>query len=263
MKNIKLMFHLIKKNFQNAKELKSAFITSIVGMALNNSAFIILWYNFGNIVGSLNGWDAIDIFGLYAFSTGSYGLVCSFFYGIMNIPRYISTANFDKYLLTPKNILLKVSTSEVSTSAIGDLVFGIVCFIIYAILSKFTILQLLISVLLIICTSVVFFSFSLICMSVSFYLMDGDNISQGLFGMFLTVSLYHGGAFTGILRIIFVYVMPALLLGVIPVEILKTMSLSNLLLIIILTIIWFGISILFFYKSLKKYESNNLFGFNG
>ena len=40
MKDIKLAILNIKKNFQNAKELKSAFITSIVGMCINNIAFI-------------------------------------------------------------------------------------------------------------------------------------------------------------------------------------------------------------------------------
>ena len=57
--------------------------------------------------------------------------------------------------------------------------------------------------------------------------MDGDNISQGLYGMFVSASLYHGGAFTGILRLVFVFIIPSLLLGAIPVEIVKSMSLSN------------------------------------
>ena len=107
---------------------------------LNNIAFIVLWYYFGKMVGNINGWEPFDIFGLYGFSATSFGLVCSFFYGVFNIPTYISTGNFDKYLLTPKNTLLKVSTSAISTSAIGDLVFGIICFIIFAVVSKLTFL---------------------------------------------------------------------------------------------------------------------------
>ena len=63
MKNIKFAFLNIKKNFQNAKELKSAFITSIIGMCINNISFIILWYYFGKTVGNLNGWEPFDIFG--------------------------------------------------------------------------------------------------------------------------------------------------------------------------------------------------------
>jgi len=261
MKNIKLALLNIKKNFQNAKELKSAFITSIIGMCINNVAFIVLWYNFGTMIGNINGWEPFDIFGLYGFSATSFGLVCAFFYGVYNIPTYISTGNFDKYLLTPKNTLLKVATSQISTSAIGDLVFGIICFGIFAVVSKLTFLQILVSILMMLVASIIFFAFSLICMSVSFYLMDGENVSQGLYGMFVSASLYHGGAFTGILKAIFVFIIPSLLLGAIPVEVVKSMSLTNILLILLLTIIWLYLSILFFYRSLRKYESNNFFGF--
>ena len=263
MKNIKLALLNIKKNFQNAKELKSAFITSVIGMCLNNVAFIVLWYYFGKMVGNLNGWEPFDIFGLYAFSAGSFGIVCSFFQGIYNIPRYISTGNFDKFLLTPKNTLLKVATSDISTSALGDLLFGVICFVIFAVVSKLSFIQISISLVLMVIACVVFFAFSLICVSISFYLMDGENISQGLYGMFLSVSLYYGGAFTGILKAIFVFVVPSLLVGALPVELVKNLSFSSIVFILLLTIIWLISSIIFFYKSLKKYESNNFFGFGG
>lgn len=263
MRDIKMALLNIKKNFQNAKELKSAFITSIVGMCINNAAFIILWYNFGKMMGTLNGWEPFDILGLYGFSTTSYGLICAFLYGIYNIPTYISTGNFDKYLLTPKNTLVKVATSAISTSAIGDLVFGVICFIVYAFMAKLTWLQIGAFMLLILVASIVFFAFSLICMTVSFYLMDGENVSQGLYGMFLSASLYHGGAFTGVLKAIFVFIIPSLLLGAVPVELIKDLSLIKTSLVILLSIIWLVIAVVFFYKSLKKYESNNFFGFGG
>ena len=263
MRSIKLGLINIKKNFMNAKELKSAFITSIIGMCINNVAFIILWYNFGTMIGDINGWAPFDIFGLYAFSSMSYGFINAFLHGIYNIPSYISTGNFDKYLLTPKNTLLKVATSSISTSALGDLLFGFICFVIFAFVSKLSILQIFISILLIIIASIIYFAFSLICMSISFYLMDGENISTGLYGMFISTSLYHGGAFTGILKAIFIFIIPSLLIGAIPVEIIKDVSLINICFILLLTLIWLILSIVFFYKSLKKYESNNFFGFGG
>lgn len=261
MGSIKLALLNIKKNIKNEKELKSSFIISVVGMMLNNISFLILWYYFGKTVGELNGWKPMDIFGLYGFSCTSYGLVASLFYGLFEIPNYISTGNFDKYLLTPKNILLKVSTSKISTSAFGDLLFGITCFIIFSVYSKISLIQLMLAIFLIIISSIVFYAFSLVCMSISFYLMDGYNVSQGLYGMFVSNSIYHGGAYTGVLRIIFTIVMPSLLLGAIPVEIIKTISLKSIIMIVLLAICWFAISIMFFYKSLKKYESNNLYGF--
>ena len=261
MESIKLALLNIKMNLKNEKELKSSFIISIIGMSLNNISFLILWYYFGKTIGNLNGWTPMDIFGLYGFTTTSFGIVASIFSGLFDIPTYISTGNFDKYLLTPKNILLKVSTSKISTSAFGDLLFGIICFIVFAVSSKLTVIQLILSLLLIIMSSIIFYSFSLICMSISFYLMDGHNVSQGLYGMFLSNSTYHGGAFTGLLRVVFIFIIPSLLLGAIPVEIVKTLSITNLVMIILLTIFWFILSIMFFYKSLRKYESNSLFGF--
>ena len=261
MKNIKLAFLNIKKNIKNEKELKTSFIITVIGMAINNISFLILWYYFGKTVGEINGWKAIDIFGLYGFGTTAYGLVISIFAGITDLPIYIATGNLDKYLLTPKNILMKVSTSKLHTSAFGDFIFGVSCFIIYAIWSKLTIIQILVSIYLIIIAGIIVYSFTLISMTISFYLMDGDNVSHGLFGLFLSNTLYHGGAFTGVLRFIFIFIVPSLLAGAIQVEIIKSLNILSLLMITITSLLWFIFAVWFFYKSLKRYESNSLFGF--
>ena len=261
MRNLKLAFLNIHMNIKNAKELKSSFIISIVGMMINNISFLILWYYFGKTVGTINGWEPNDIFGLYAFSAASFGVVEAFFGGINVLPRYIAGGTFDKYLTTPKSILMKVSTSKVTVSAIGDLVYGIICFIVFAVISKLSIIQILISIYLLIVSSIIFYAFTLICSSVSFYLMEGENVSQGLYGMFVSNSLYHGGAFTGILRFVFIFIIPSLLLGAVPVEIIKTLSIKSLIMISGATLFWLALSILFFYKSAKRYESNSLFGF--
>lgn len=263
MKSLKLAFINIKKNFENAKELRSAFIMSIIGMCINNVAFIILWYYFGKTVGIINGWKPLDIFGLYGFSSISYGIIQSFFNGVSKIPSYISSGNFDKYLITPKNTLLKVATSSISTSALGDMIFGFICLIIFVVFSNLGMKQIFLLILLIFLASIIFFSFLLLCMSLSFYFMDGEDISSGFFDTFLSVSLYHGGAFAGILRFVFIFIIPSLLLGAVPVEIVKNIATINLPVMLLLTAFWLFFSVLFFYKSLRKYESNNFFGFSG
>ena len=55
--------------------------------------------------------------------------------------------------------------------------------------------------------------------------------------------------------------MPSLLLGAVPVELVNNFTVDKLLIMIIFSIFWLVVAILFFNKSLKKYESNNLFGF--
>lgn len=263
MKSIKLGLINIKKNFQNAKELKSAFITSIVGMCFNNLAFIVLWYYFSVAVGEINGWGPLDIIGMYAFSMSSYGIVFSFFSGINAIPSYISSGNFDKYLLTPKNLLIKVATSKISTSALGDLLFGLVCFIAYIFIGNLSLTQVLIGIVFILFSALITFSFTLISSTLSFYFMEGENISSGVFGLFISPSTYQGGAFNKILRVVFTFFIPALLVGTLPLEALKSVNVFDIIFVIGLTIGWFILSIIFFYKSLKKYESNNFFGFGG
>lgn len=261
MNDISYAVYSIKKNFKNAKQLKTSFLITIFGMFLNNFSFVIIWYYFGKTVGVINGWKPLDIFGLYAFSTGSFGIINAFFSGITYIPDYISSGTFDQFLLSPKNILLRISSSKISTSALGDFLFGLMCLIIFGINNSFNIASWIYAIILLIIASVMYYAFTLICMSLSFYFMDGKNISNGIYNIFVSASIYHGGAFTGILKIIFVFIIPSLLIGAIPVEILLNNSISKLFLLISLVIIWLGLSILFFYKSMKKYESNNLFGF--
>ncbi len=263
MNNLKYAIKNISINFKNARELKSSFIISIIGMCINNISFVILWFYFGKSVGVINGWNPYDIFFMYSLTTGSYGLVHMFFYGINKIPTYITTGNFDKFLSTPKGILTKVATSDISTSAIGDFIFGIICFICYCIFEQFTWFKLLLFIIFLLTASIITFAFELICKSISFYLMDGENVSNGLYGTFLSVTTYHGGAITGILKYIFIFIIPSFVIGAFPVEVMKNFSFINFFEILILTFIWFYISIKFFYKSTKKYESNNFFGFGG
>ena len=56
MGNIRIALLNIKKNFKNEKELKASFLITVFGMAINNIAFLLLWYYFGKTVGELNGW---------------------------------------------------------------------------------------------------------------------------------------------------------------------------------------------------------------
>ena len=89
-----------------------------------------------------------------------------------------------------------------------------------------------------------------------------DIISGGAFSRFSIFAMSISPYITASIVVqLLTFVIPSLLLGAIPVEIVKNLSISNLIMIILLTIFWFILSIMFFYKSLKKYESNNLFGF--
>lgn len=261
LKEIRFALFAIKKNIQNSSELRTSFWMNIIGMAINNISFLFLWIYFVKSVGVIGGWTTYDIIGLQGFSSICYGIVLFVAGGIRNLPDYVNSGTFDQFMLSPKNILSRVATSSIVVSALGDILFGAICIILYLVIIKISFLQLGLTLLLILLTIVFFFSMLVFIYSISFYFIDSETVVGGVFQFFFTPSLFHGGAFQGVMRFIFIFIIPSLLVGAIPVEIIKDASLKKLMIMIFLTFFWLFISIKFFKKSLKKYESANYMTF--
>lgn len=253
--------YAIKKNIVSSAELRTSFLMNVIGMTINNTAFIFLWIFFVQSVGVINGWTSADIVGLQGFTALSYGIVFSVAMGIRKLPDYVASGSFDRFMLSPKNLLLRVATSGFSPSAVGDVIFGIVCLIIYAALLHVSFLQIFLGVLLVLCSTIIFLACSIIVFSTSFYFVDARNVSAGLFEIFLTPALFHGGAFHGMTRFVYTFLIPSLLIGAIPVEVVRDTSLTGISLILLLTIVWFSIAILVFNKAVRRYESSNFMTF--
>lgn len=260
-KELKFVFYSIKKNIQNSAELRTSFLMNIFGMMLNNVSLIIIWVFFVKSVGNIGGWTAYDIIALQGFVALSFGISHSMFSGIEQLADYVAAGSFDKFMLTPKNLLLRVSTSAFGVSAVGDIFFGIICLTIYGVLIHASILQILFILLLVLITAIMFFSMSVFISSLSFYFTDSSPVVRGTFDLFLTPSIFHGGSFQGVTRAIFTFVIPSLLIGALPVEAVKDTSFSKLAIILGITLIWFFISIKFFKKSVRRYESANFMTF--
>lgn len=261
MKEIKFALYAIKKNIQNSAGLKTSFFMNIFGMVINNTAFIIIWVFFVKTVGVINGWTASDIIGLLGFSTLCFGLVLSIGDGLRRLPDIVSFGSFDRFLLSPKNLLVRVATSSFGPSAVGDTIFGIICLVIYGLLINANIYQILLIIFLVIITTLIFLSVVIAVFSTSFLFVDAEQATGGIFNFFLTPSLFNGGAFHGFTRFFFTFIVPSLLVGSIPVEIIRDISIWKLLLVSILTLFWFYISIKIFKKCVKKYESSNFMTF--
>ncbi|MFA6992944.1 MAG: ABC-2 family transporter protein [Candidatus Gracilibacteria bacterium] len=260
-KELHFALYAIKKNLQNSAELRTSFLMNVVGMIINNTSFILLWMFFVKSVGIIGGWTAVDIIGLNGYTALCYGIVFSAGGGIRKLADFTASGAFDRFMLSPKNLLLRVATAHFSVSAIGDIVFGVVCLTIYAILINANILQILLMLLLVIIATIVFLAAVIGIYSISFFFTDADSVTRGFFELFFTPSLFHGGAFQGIMRFIFTFAIPSLLIGALPVEIIRNVSVGKLLLVSILAIFWFAVAIKFFNWSIRKYESSNFMTF--
>ncbi len=259
--NIKYLFTVLSKNIKNSAALKADFIISILGMFINNISFLVIWFSFISTVGIINGWGNNDIFGLYGFSCIAYGIIRGFLSGIDNLPVLIATGGLDRFLYTPKNKIIKVATSSFGISAMGDLLFGIVCLTIY--LSN---INLNISIFLIILALIIFacmanLSFLLFAMSISFHFMDGKELSAVIYDLFILPTTFNSGLIQGVLRIIYIYLIPALLAGGLAIELVSDITIGKIIVITLVGVTWFLFSIAFFYISLRKYESSNFMTF--
>lgn len=255
--------YAIKKNIQSSAELRTSFLMNVFGMAINNVAFIVLWVFFVQSVGVIGGWTAADIVGLQGFTALCYGLSLTFSGGIKRLPDYVANGSFDRFMLSPKNILVRVATSAFGASGVGDIVFGVTCLVIYGVLIHASIAQALLIVLLVALSTVLFFAVVVVIYSVSFLFTDATYIVNGIFELFLTPSLFHGGAFQGAIRGFFMFIVPALLVGTIPVEIVKDLSMEKLAIVGAFTVIWSVLAIKIFNRAVRRYESSNFMTFGG
>jgi ABC-2 type transport system permease protein len=262
-KELKFALYAIKKNIQSSAELRTSFLMNIFGMAINNISFIILWVFFVKSVGVIGGWTAMDIVGLQGFLALCYGIICSIGGGIKKLAEYTASGVFDRFMLSPKNLLVRIATATFGVSAVGDIVFGTICLIVYAFFLPTNISQIILIILLVFITSIIFLSVMILIYSTSFFFTEASYLTNGFFELFLTPSMFHGGVFQGATRFIFTFIIPSLLVGSIPVEIVRDISFDKFLLISLLALFWFILSIKIFNKAVRRYESANFMTFGG
>lgn len=260
-KDLRFALYAIKKNIQSSAELRVSFLMNIFGMMINNFAFVVIWVFFVESVGIIGGWTAADIIGLQGFTALSFGIVFSLGAGIRKLPDYAASGAFDGFMLSPKNLLVRVATSYLNPSAMGDMGFGIICLVIYSILIHISLVQILLLGILLIFSIVAFLAMAITIFSTSFLFMDSSAVTTSIFELFMTPSLFHGGAFQGGMRFVFTFIIPSLVVGSLPIEALKDVSIVKIILIGILSFGWFILSLKIFSYAVRKYESSNFMTF--
>jgi ABC-type uncharacterized transport system permease subunit len=178
-----------------------------------------------------------------------------------NLPAMVSKGDFDKYMLSPKNTLMRVATSRFIPSALGDLTFGAVSIVVWLYLTGFSLQNLFLIMPLALISASIYFTYSVFVNSLAFYFYDSRPIVQSFFEFLMTPSIFYGGAFSGITKIFYIFIIPALLLGTLPLELLKNFDITKFATMVVLTIFWFFLSTFVFYCSVRKYESSNFINF--
>lgn len=247
-------------NLKSVFEYKSAFLMQVIGMMINNCAFIFVWYLFFQIFTSVNGWGFKEMIGINGFVALVYGIVFTMGNGIRKISRNVTYGQLDKYLVIPKNPLLSIIFSDAHISAIGDLFFGIISLVIYYAMSNFNFMQILVLPILIVFAVMIFAGFIIFAQSVVFWIPNSDELSDTLFEFMLGPSLYPNSTFTGIIRIFFSFFIPALFISGIPINIILNLDIIEILTMVVVAIAWLFFAVKMFNWGLRRYESGNLVG---
>ena len=110
---------------------KATFFMNIVFMILNDASFIIQWGILYSIQDGIGGYNLKQVLLLWGLAAGTFGFSRFFFYRAFNLSEIINNEKLDSYLVQPKNVLLSVITSDVSTSALGDIFYAYIMAFIY------------------------------------------------------------------------------------------------------------------------------------
>lgn len=250
----------IKTNVLAEVQLRAAFFLQVVGMMFNDTAFVLLWYFFFEAFGSINGWTAKEVVAFQGVAAFSFGLAFGFLRGAKQLSKYVDNGTFDNFLLSPRNLYIRILTSDSDAPSIGDMIFGILLIAIYIVWAKVTLLQTAMLISLLIPATLIMINFALVTSLVAFLMPDAVVFAENLFDFFLSPSLYPSATFPSALRFFFIFIVPSIAVGGLPIEAIQHLNWNFYVIIWALGIFWLLLATQLLNLAVKRYESGNLTG---
>lgn len=212
---IKVTFLSIKYALMREMINKTTFITNILFMILNNASFIIQWIILYSLKDNVGGYSLKEVLLLWGISASSYGFSHFFFEKAHDLSNTINKGKLDTFLVQPKNVLLSSITSEIKTSAIGDIIYGYIMLFIYGInISNFILFTFFT-----ITGGLITTSLTIILSSLSFWFNNSEMLADIGNSLMLNVSSYPDGIFKGIVKILLYTIIPAGFAYYMPIKI--------------------------------------------
>lgn len=254
---LRFAIRALRFNVENAAELRASFLMLAFGMMLTNTSFIIIWGLFARVAGELNGWTFIDVVLLQAITSFCYGFFFTLCAGIGELPRQLLSGAFDRFLISPVPVLVRVMFSKLQPQAFGDILFGVICSGVYVVYAHASLATLLTIVGVTCIATIAMTGITVAIFSVALYTYDGQQVTDSLFQLFFSPAIMHGGAFQGYTRSFFMFVIPSLVIGTLPTELVHTFTWTRLCVVCAFAVVWMYVGVYVFYRGLRRYESGN------
>jgi ABC-2 type transport system permease protein len=251
-----LFLDLIEISIRSSIQSKKKFFLEVVLIMMNNFFFVALWWIFFQRFDAIAGWSFGDVMAMIAISSGAFGLKEIIFGGTQKISSLILNGEIDSYLVKPKSTLLLILTSKSFPRGWGHLATGIFLTAFGGFATIWTLPFILASMVL---GCIIFTAAAVTIYTLPFWLGPVENGTRRYYETLLLFSLYPAHTYSGLLKVALFSILPAGLIGTLPVEILRNFSLDKLLLLTGSTLALSAFALFVFSKGVKHYESGNQF----
>lgn len=256
---MKKYLQFLKYAFKEQRQYRTNFFASIGTMIFNDACLLIifvifLWYFTGTW---LTFWNFLA---LVATSCIWYGIVHGLLFNLWELPDIIETWKLDYYLSFPVRPLSFLATTKLWMTDLWDVLFWLLCIIIYAFAytdnSWITLWK---GLAVLILSGIVILWLYILVWSISFWLQKWSKVADLFNSMFTSFSTYPPEIYEWN-KIIYIFMCILLFPGVIlPYKIMIwTSTLQQWLLFIWFAVLMMLLWILVFRRWLKRYSSGNL-----
>jgi ABC-2 type transport system permease protein len=257
---MKILLQYWKLNFLSLIEYKIPFFIEIIAMIINDILFIWIWYMFFLKFWTIWWMDFWNFAILMSIMVFVFSFLYIFFWWYYSLWTMIEQGRLDSHLLLPKNVLLRILSNSMLTSAFWDLLFG---FMLMTLIPNLTILIIFKIIILSILWTFTFLWFMLIFCSLSFFIWSSRNLVKWMFESVLWPSHYPPWIFEWtFIKYIFMTIIPVFYVVFLPYELVLDFTFLWFLQLLLWSIFFLFLWIIIFYKWLKRYESWNMLNTN-
>ena len=236
----------VKYNIMREMLNKVTFVTNVLFMMLNNATFIVQWVILLRLRDDVGGYTMREVMLLWGLAASSCGLSQILFARVFALP--------DSYLVQPKNVLLSVMTSATNTSAIGDLLYGLLLICVFC----FSVERLLLFLLFTVTGAGLVTAFALLMGSLSFWFVRSELFASHMINSVITFDTYPDGIFKGAARILLYNVIPVGMMIYHPVHVMIEFDAAKLLAVLGYLVLLSALAVFVFYRGLRRYSSSSL-----
>lgn len=259
-KPLAFFYYLFLTSIKSSMSIRGAFLFETLLMIGNNLIFFSVWWIFFRQFNDIAGWQIREMTIMMAVSTGAYGLMQVCFGGVRQLSRIIVQGDLDPFMTQPKNLLLHLIGSRSLAKGWGHI---LTTFVLIAIEGLFNFQTLILVITGVVCGCFVFTSMSVITHSFAFWLGPFESLAQKYSDSLFVFALYPTNIYSGLLHLTMFTLIPAGIIGYLPVELIRNFSWVSLCTLLASTLTFLAIAFEIFYLGLKRYESGNQFSSRG